>query len=284
MTYDLLKKQKKQENYLEVTFNEKKDHIQTISNLMENSWIKKEQEKSNKIGILAKIQKKLQKTKETMKKILHKTPDPKTIKTASVNILNFASPNLEKENLNLEHLPENNKLEENDENEELALSRKKVSIYLNNKKIGCEGSLIIRNNEIESEEYVISEGSENINEEGMCELKKLALENNIVNKNHLELKFSNVVAFNHPLNSNEKINEIKDSCSFVNGEKITDREILSLKKSENSPEFEIPRSKKKDFTKSFSINLDQIKHLKKMISHEIPGRFSLGNYFMLLIS
>lgn len=271
---------------------------------MELSFIK-EKEKPNKSGIMSKIQKKIQKTKESMKKILHKS-NPSTNnqkKTSGAG----AILDLEEENQkNLNELigdPSNNEefnANENEEAEELKLSKKKVSIYLNNKKIECEESLILGRPDTEEKIPEVKEELEfeMFNDEGISELKRINLDKNVVNNNnHLKLQFANIVDVYCPSNSNEKIGEVMETIAKMNSKNEENKEISDNNNTNNGKNFDInfnksninhqiisneKRSstnffkKKGGFKKSVSINPEQIKNLPKIVIFEEPGKFNLG--------
>ena len=291
VTYDLLKKDHKN-NYLEVTVRENKDHNKTINNLMENSFLKKEREKSNKVGIIGKIQKKFQKTKESVRKILHKSnksnlksPAQKKNKPVSENLFNL--PSMEKGMGSEGNLSD--KSVQDDESEELALSRKKVSIYLDNALIDHEPSVtLIKCSEEPNED-------ENLSEEGLGEVKKKILEKNFTQKNTYKLQFANNEDIYYPSNSVERINDVKDSVPKP-GSQFQEIKSLSIEKkppatptltsalyNPESPGKNSNKSKKKGgYKKSVSINPIPTGYVPKIMVFAEPGKFNLGklNYFI----
>lgn len=281
---------------MEVTVREQTGHSQTINNLMELSFIK-EKEKPNKSGIISKIQRKIQQTKESMKKILHKSnPSTNDRKKASGMILDFEEEN--QKNLNELNDPSNNEEfidNENEEAEELKLSKKKVSIYLNNKKIECEESLILSPDTEEKIPEVKEELEiEMLNDEGISELKRINLNKNVINNhNHLKFQFANIVDIYCPSNSNEKIGEVMNTVSKMNSKNEENKEIpennskdfnknnvnhqiiTNITNNEKSSSANFLK-KKGGFKKSVSINPEQIKTLPKIVLFEEPGKFNLG--------
>lgn len=288
MTYDLLKKNPKN-HYLEVTVHENKGHSQTISHLMETSFIKKEREKANKMGIMDKIQKKIQKTKESVRKMLHKpTKTPPTAPKKPVSGIIFNFPSMQEEVKENDEKSIDNSMVSNKDNEseELAFSRKKVSVYLDNVKIDCDESLIL--NKPESEEHLNEfNGDEDINEEGLGEEKKNILTKNFINKNQFKLKFANIEDVNFPSNSNEKINDvmetvqkpipIKDAKKNLNSEDKKNESKTIVMNSPNSPGKDSNKFKRRgNLKKSLSINPIPVSNIPRIFVYEAPGRFSLG--------
>ena len=254
---------------------------------MENSFLKKEREKSNKVGIIGKIQKKFQKTKESVRKILHKSnksnlksPAQKKNKPVSENLFNL--PSMEKGMGSEGNLSD--KSVQDDESEELALSRKKVSIYLDNALIDHEPSVtLIKCSEEPNED-------ENLSEEGLGEVKKKILEKNFTQKNTYKLQFANNEDIYYPSNSVERINDVKDSVPKP-GSQFQEIKSLSIEKkppatptltsalyNPESPGKNSNKIKMKGgYKKSVSINPIPTGYVPKIMIFEEPGKFNLGN-------
>lgn len=247
---------------------------------MENSYIKNSEKPLDNLGIMKKIQRKIQKTKESVKKMFNYSSDKK--RSSNILNLNYSEDDREK-------ICDKN---EEFEAEELRLSKKKVSIYLNNKKIDCEESLVIGKEvpeisifKVENEQDKEMPSFDHINDEGLDQHKKNDLEKNCTHNHHLKLQFANFADLYYPSNSNHSIGRIMDSLKkdTVLEENKQNNNIIEIKetkkeKESNHEENASSKKKKVGFIKSLSIKPDQIKLLPKIAVFEEEGKFNLGYY------